>query len=147
MDIQEKIKMLVKEHPEKAMYLFEDWYEKMPHQAEEEIDNMLFGASIRQEYTMNEAISLAEKYTGRSKLWNFDTFKQVARDMNISTNDKKYNMYDINFVATLKYLVHNKTLSELNAKPQTYVKMALDELCLNSEYGYNHYQELKDMFD
>jgi phosphate:Na+ symporter len=40
MEIQEKIKMLVKEHPEKAMYLFEDWFDRMPEQAEEEIDNM-----------------------------------------------------------------------------------------------------------
>lgn len=147
MDIQEKIKMLVKEHPQKAMYLFEEWFERMPEQAEEEIDNMLYGASIRQEHTMNSAIVLAEKYTGRTKIWNYDTFKQIAKEMNINTEDKKYSMYDINFVATLKYLVHNKTLSELNAKPQTYIKMALDELCLNSEYGYNHYQELKEMFE
>lgn len=147
MDIQEKIRMLVKEHPEKAMYLFEDWFDRMPEQAEEEIDNMLFGASIRQEYIMNNAIALAEKYTGRSKMWSFDTFKQVAHDMNLSVEGKKYTMYDINFVATFKYVIHNKTLSELNAKPQTYIKMALEELCLNSEYGYNHYQELKEMFE
>ena len=26
MDIEEKIRMLVKDHPQKAIYLFEDWY-------------------------------------------------------------------------------------------------------------------------
>jgi hypothetical protein len=34
-DIEEKIRMLVKDHPQKAIYLFEDWYEKMPKEAEE----------------------------------------------------------------------------------------------------------------
>jgi hypothetical protein len=145
--MQEKIKMLVREHPQKAMYLFEEWYDKMPEQAEEEIDNMLYGISIRQEHTMDKAIHLAEKYTGKSKLWNYDTFKQVAKEMGVSAEGKKYTMYDINFVATFKYLIHSKTLSELNAKPQTYIKMALDELSLNSGYGYEHYEELKDMFD
>lgn len=145
--IEEKIKILVKEHPQKAIYLFEDWFEKMPTQAEEEIDNMLYGASIRNMDTMNDAISYAEKYTNRNKMWNFDTFKQVMNEMGITTDGKKYTPFDINFVATLKYLVHNKTLSELNAKPQTYIKMALDELSLNSEYAYNHYEELKDHFN
>lgn len=146
-DIQEKIRMLVKEHPQKAMYLFEEWYDRMPDQAEEEIDNMLYGASIRQEHTMNSAIAFAEKYTGRNKIWNYETFKQIAKEMGVNTDGKKYTMYDINFVATFKYLIHSKTLSELNAKPQTYIKMALDELSLNSGYGYEHYEELKDKFD
>lgn len=146
-NIEEKIKVLVKEHPQKAIYLFEEWFEKMPKQAEEEIDNMLYGASIRHLETMNEAISYAEKYTNKSKMWDYDTFKQVLSGMGITTEGKKYTCYDINFVATFKYLIHNKTLTELGAKPQTYIKMAIDELCLNSEYAYNHYQELKDMFD
>lgn len=145
--IEEKIKILVKEHPQKAIYLFEEWVDKMPQQAEEEIDNMLYGASIRQMETMNEAISFAEKYTGRNKMWTFDTFKQVMSEMGLTTDGKKYTPFDVNFVATLKYLIHNKTLSELNAKPQTYIKMAIDELSLNSEYAYNHYEELKDHFN
>jgi hypothetical protein len=145
--MQEKIKMLVKEHPQKAMYLFEEWYDRMPEQAEEEIDNMLYGVSIRQQHTMEKAIHLAEKYTGRTKMWDYDTFKHIVKDMGINTEGKKYSLYDIDFVATFKYLIHNKTLSELNAKPQTYIKMALDELCLNSRYGYEHYQELKDMLE
>ena len=144
MDIEEKIRMLVKDHPQKAIYLFEGWYEKMPEQAEEEIDNMLYGASIRKMETMNDAIMYAEKYTGRVKGWNYDTFKQVFADMGLSTDGKKYTCYDVNFVATFKYLIHNKTLSEIGAKPATYIKMALDELSINSEYGYNHYEELKE---
>ena len=136
--------MLVKDHPQKAIYLFEDWYEKMPNQAEEEIDNMLYGASIRKMETMNEAIMYAEKYTGRMKNWDYDTFKQVFANMGLSTDNKKYTCYDVNFVATFKYLIHNKTLSEIGAKPATYIKMALDELSINSEYGYNHYEELKE---
>ena len=144
MDIEEKIRMLVKDHPQKAIYLFEDWYEKMPNQAEEEIDNMLYGASIRKMETMNEAIMYAEKYTGRMKNWDYDTFKQVFANMGLNTDGKKYTCYDVNFVATFKYLIHNKTLSEIGAKPATYIKMALDELSLNSEYGYNHYEELKE---
>ena len=136
--------MLVKDHPQKAIYLFEDWYEKMPEQAEEEIDNMLYGASIRKMETMNEAIMYAEKYTGRMKSWDYDTFKQVFANMGLNTDGKKYTCYDVNFVATFKYLIHNKTLSEIGAKPATYIKMALDELSLNSEYGYNHYEELKE---
>ena len=144
MDIEEKIRMLVKDHPQKAIYLFEDWYEKMPEQAEEEIDNMLYGASIRKIETMNEAIMYAEKYTGRMKNWDYDTFKQVFANMGLNTDGKKYTCYDVNFVATFKYLIHNKTLSEIGAKPATYIKMALDELSINSEYGYNHYEELKE---
>ena len=144
MDIEEKIRMLVKDHPQKAIYLFEDWYEKMPNQAEEEIDNMLYGASIRKMETMNEAIMYAEKYTGRMKNWDYDTFKQVFANMGLNTDGKKYTCYDVNFVATFKYLIHNKTLSEIGAKPATYIKMALDELSINSEYGYNHYEELKE---
>jgi hypothetical protein len=144
MDIEEKIRMLVKDHPQKAIYLFEDWFEKMPEQAEDEIDNMLYGASIRKIETMNEAIMLAEKYTSRVKAWNYDTFKQVFADMGLNTDGKKYTCYDVNFVATFKYLIHNKMLSEIGAKPATYIKMALDELCINSEYGYNHYEELKE---
>ena len=144
MDIEEKIRMLVKDHPQKAIYLFEDWYEKMPNQAEEEIDNMLYGASIRKMETMNEAIMYAEKYTGRMKSWDYDTFKQVFANMGLNTDGKKYTCYDVNFVATFKYLIHNKTLSEIGAKPATYIKMALDELSINSEYGYNHYEELKE---
>ena len=144
MDIEEKIRMLVKDHPQKAIYLFEDWYEKMPNQAEEEIDNMLYGASIRKMETMNEAIMYAEKYTGRMKSWDYDTFKQVFASMGLNTDGKKYTCYDVNFVATFKYLIHNKTLSEIGAKPATYIKMALDELSINSEYGYNHYEELKE---
>ena len=144
MDIEEKIRMLVKDHPQKAIYLFEDWYEKMPEQAEEEIDNMLYGASIRKMETMNEAIMYAEKYTGRMKNWDYDTFKQVFASMGLNTDGKKYTCYDVNFVATFKYLIHNKTLSEIGAKPATYIKMALDELSINSEYGYNHYEELKE---
>lgn len=136
--------MLVKDHPQKAIYLFEDWYEKMPNQAEEEIDNMLYGASIRKMETMNEAIMYAEKYTGRMKNWDYDTFKQVFANMGLNTDGKKYTCYDVNFVATFKYLIHNKTLSEIGAKPATYIKMALDELSINSEYGYNHYEELKE---
>ena len=136
--------MLVKDHPQKAIYLFEDWYEKMPEQAEEEIDNMLYGASIRKMETMNEAIMYAEKYTGRMKNWDYDTFKQVFASMGLNTDGKKYTCYDVNFVATFKYLIHNKTLSEIGAKPATYIKMALDELSINSEYGYNHYEELKE---
>lgn len=146
-DIQEKIKMLVREHPQKAMYLFEDWFERMPEQAEEQIDNMLYGESIRQKHTMDKAISLVERYTGKTKMWNYDAFKQIASEMGISTEGKKYSMYDINFVATMKNLIHSKTLSEIGAKPQTYIKMALDELCLNSGYAYEHYQELKDKFE
>ena len=146
-NMHDKITMLVKDHQQKAIYLFEDWYERMPDQAEEAIDNMLYGVSIRQQHTMDKAIALAEKYTGRTKMWNFDTFKQVASEMNVNAEGKKYSMFDINFVATLKYLVHNKTLAELGAKPQTYIKMALDELNINSKYAYNHYEELKDMFE
>lgn len=67
--------------------------------------------------------------------------------MGLNIDGKKYSLYDVNFVATLKYLVHNKTLSELGAKPQTYIKMALDELNINSQYAYNHYEELKDMLE
>jgi hypothetical protein len=144
MDIEEKIRMLVKDHPQKAIYLFENWYERMPEQAEEEIENMLYGASIRKIETMNEAIMYAEKYTGRMKNWDYDTFKQVFASMNLNTDGKKYTCYDVNFVAVFKYLIHNKTLSEIGAKPATYIKMALDELSINSEYGYNHYEELKE---
>jgi hypothetical protein len=143
-DIEEKIRMLVKDHPQKAIYLFEDWYEKMPKEAEEEIDNMLYGASIRKIETMNEAIMYAEKYTSKVKSWNYDTFKQLFNDMGLSTDGKKYTCYDVNFVATFKYLIHNKTLSEIGAKPITYIKMAIDELSLNSEYAYEHYEELKE---
>ena len=66
-NIHEKIEMLVNKHPNKTIYLLEDWYERMPEQAEEEIDNMLYGASIRQRHTMDSAIILAEKYTSRNK--------------------------------------------------------------------------------
>lgn len=145
--MHEKIKKLVKEYPQKTIQLLEEWAEKIPKEAEEEIDNKLYGASIRKMETMEEAIRLAEKYTNKSKAWSYETAKQVMAEMGISTEEKKYTCYDINFVATLKYLVHGKTLSDLNAKPQTFMRMALDELCLDSEYGYDHYVELYNRYN
>ena len=93
------------------------------------------------------AIKLAERYTNRVKSWNYDTFKQVLSEMNITTDGKKYTCYDINFVATLKYLIHCNTLNPLNATSKTYIKMALDELNLDSEYAYDHYEELYDRYN
>ena len=96
---------------------------------------------------MDEAIKLAERYTNRVKSWNYDTFKQVLSEMGITTEGKKYTCYDINFVAVLKYLIHNNTLNPLGANPKTYIKMALDELTLDSEYAYDHYEELYDRYN
>ncbi|MGN1125552.1 MAG: hypothetical protein ACI4S3_07385 [Candidatus Gastranaerophilaceae bacterium] len=141
-DIYEKIERLVRQHPDKAIELFEDWADKMPEEANEGIDNKLYGSSIRTKEKMDEAIRLAERYTNKNKSWRYDTFKQVLEEMKLSIQDKKYSCYDINFVATLKYLIHCNTLNPLNATAKTYIKMALDELNLDNEYAYKHYEEL-----
>lgn len=146
-DIYQEIEKLVRQHPDKAIELFEEWAYKMPEEAKEGIENKLYGASIRTKEKMDEAIKLAERYTNRVKSWNYDTFKQVLSEMGITTDDKKYTCYDINFVATLKYLIHCNTLNPLNATPKTYIKMALDELNLDSEYAYDHYEELYDRYN
>ena len=146
-DIYQEIEKLVRQHPDKAIELFEEWAYKMPEEAKEGIENKLYGASIRTKEKMDEAIKLAERYTNRVKLWNYDTFKQVLSEMGITTDGKKYTCYDINFVATLKYLIHCNTLNPLNATPKTYIKMALDELKLDSEYAYDHYEELYDRYN
>ena len=146
-DIYQEIEKLVRQHPDKAIELFEDWADKMPEEAKESIENKLYGASIRTKEKMDEAIKLAERYTNRVKSWNYDTFKQVLAEMGITTDGKKYTCYDINFVATLKYLIHCNTLNPLNATPKTYIKMALDELTLDSEYAYDHYEELYDRYN
>ena len=146
-DIYQEIEKLVRQHPDKAIELFEDWADKMPEEAKEGIENKLYGASIRTKEKMDEAIKLAERYTNRVKSWNYDTFKQVLSEMGITTDGKKYSCYDINFVATLKYLIHCNTLNPLNATPKTYIKMALDELTLDSEYAYDHYEELYDRYN
>ena len=146
-DIYQEIEKLVRQHPDKAIELFEDWADKMPEQAAEGVHNKLYGASIRTKEKMCEAIKLAERYTNRSKTWHYDTFKQVFDEMRLSIQDKKYSYYDINFVATLKYLIHCNTLNPLNATPKTYIKMALDELNLDSEYSYKHYEELQEKYD
>ena len=126
-DIYQEIEKLVRQHPNKAIELFEDWADKMPEEAKESIENKLYGASIRTKEKMDEAIKLAE--------------------MGITTDGKKYTCYDINFVAVLKYLIHNNTLNPLGANPKTYIKMALDELMLDSEYAYDHYEELYDRYN
>ena len=146
-DIYQEIEKLVRQHPDKAIELFEEWAYKMPEEAKEGIENKLYGASIRTKEKMEEAIKLAERYTNRVKSWNYDTFKQVLSEMGITTDGKKYSCYDINFVATLKYLIHCNTLNPLNATPKTYIKMALDELTLDSEYAYDHYEELYDRYN
>ena len=146
-DIYQEIEKLVRQHPDKAIELFEEWAYKMPEEAKEGIENKLYGASIRTKEKMDEAIKLAERYTNRVKSWNYDTFKQVLSEMGITTDGKKYSCYDINFVATLKYLIHCNTLNPLNATPKTYIKMALDELTLDSEYAYDHYEELYDRYN
>ena len=146
-DIYQEIEKLVRQHPDKAIELFEDWADKMPEEAKESIENKLYGASIRTKEKMDEAIKLAERYTNRVKSWNYDTFKQVLSEMGITTDGEKYTCYDINFVATLKYLIHCNTLNPLNATPKTYIKMALDELTLDSEYAYDHYEELYDRYN
>ena len=105
-DIYQEIEKLVRQHPNKAIELFEDWADKMPEEAKESIENKLYGASIRTKEKMDEAIKLAERYTNMVKSWNYDTFKQVLSEMNITTDGKKYTCYDINFVAVLKYLIH-----------------------------------------
>lgn len=145
--MHEIIKKLVNEHPNKTIELLEEWAYKMPEEAKEGIENKLYGASIRTKEKMDEAIKLAERYTNRVKSWNYDTFKQVFDEMRLSIQDKKYSCYDINFVATLKYLIHCNTLNPLNATPKTYIKMALDELNLDSEYAYDHYEELYDRYN
>ena len=43
--------------------------------------------------------------------------------------------------------IHNNTLNPLGANPKTYIKMALDELTLDSEYAYDHYEELYDRYN
>ena len=146
-DIYQEIEKLVRQHPNKAIELFEDWADKMPEEAKESIENKLYGASIRTKEKMDEAIKLAERYTNRVKSWNYDTFKQVLSEMGITTDGGKYTCYDINFVAVLKYLIHNNTLNPLGANPKTYIKMALDELTLDSEYAYDHYEELYDRYN
>ena len=146
-DIYQEIEKLVRQHPDKAIELFEEWAYKMPEEAKEGIENKLYGASIRTKEKMDEAIKLAERYTNRVKSWNYDTFKQVLSEMGITTDGKKYTCYDINFVATLKYLIHCNTLNPLNATPKTYIKMALDELTHDSEYAYDHYEELYDRYN
>ena len=146
-DIYQEIEKLVRQHPDKAIELFEDWADKMPEEAKEGIENKLYGASIRTKEKMEEAIKLAERYTNRVKSWNYDTFKQVFSEMGITTDGKKYTYYDINFVAVLKYLIHNNTLNPLGANAKTYIKMALDELMFDSEYAYGHYEELYDRYN
>ena len=145
--MHEIIKKLVNEHPDKTIELLEEWACKMQEEAKESIENKLYGASIRTKVKMEEAIKLAERYTNRVKSWNYDTFKQVLSEMGITTDGKKYTCYDINFVAVLKYLIHNNTLNPLGANPKTYIKMALDELKLDSEYAYDHYEELYDRYN
>ena len=145
--IYDEIKKLVREHPDKAIMLLEEWADEMPDQAKEGIENKLYGASIRTKEKMDEAIKLAERYTSRVKAWNYDTFKQVLSEMGITTDGKKYTCYDINFVAVFKYLIHNNTLNPLGANAKTYIKMALDELTLDSEYAYDHYEELYDRYN
>lgn len=145
--MHEIIKKLVSEHPDKTIELLEEWAYKMPEEAKEGIENKLYGASIRTKEKMDEAIKLAERYTNRVKSWNYDSFKQVLSEMGITTDGKKYTCYDINFVAVLKYLIHNNTLNPLGANPKIYIKMALDELMLDSEYAYDHYEELYDRYN
>lgn len=145
--MNEIIKKLVREHPDKTILLLEEWAYKMPEEAKEGIENKLYGASIRTREKMDEAIKLAERYTSKVKSWNYDTFKQVLTEMGITTDGKKYTCYDINFVAVFKYLIHNNTLNPLGANAKTYIKMALDELMLDSEYAYDHYEELYDRYN
>ena len=140
---------------------------EMPAQFEMAIMEYKHGCHIASERMYNEAVKYFENPNGTEgaywdistvriksgidfntmkdyTLWDYDTFKQVFASMGLNTDGKKYTCYDVNFVATFKYLIHNKTLSEIGAKPATYIKMALDELSINSEYGYNHYEELKE---
>ena len=61
-DIYQEIEKLVRQHPDKAIELFEEWAYKMPEEAKEGIENKLYGASIRTKEKMDEAIKLAEKF-------------------------------------------------------------------------------------
>ena len=52
-DIYQEIEKLVRQHPDKAIELFEDWADKMPEEAKEGIENKLYCASIRTKEKMD----------------------------------------------------------------------------------------------
>ena len=55
-DIYQEIEKLVRQHPDKAIELFEDWADKMPEEAKEGIENKLYGASIRTKEKMDDEV-------------------------------------------------------------------------------------------
>lgn len=102
--MKEKIHKAITEYPQEVEHMLLEWYKKMPEQAEQGIDEIIYGCHLATEALYNHYINKLS-----SVKWSLAEVINVAR---IDFDAQEYYIYDFAFLMNYLYILFHDRITD-----------------------------------